>query len=127
MKELKEQLTRCKEWLKEEPDDIEVIEKVKELEAEIKKMEADEDEAEREAERLEELEKIEALRKEILSIKRRVNSKIPKIAGFEEEMMALKEIDNSIKAVNIKVLEEKILEFNKMVEDYSNKYLKESE
>lgn len=122
MKNLQEQLMRCKEWLKEEPDDIEVIEKVKELEAEIKKMEADKEEADKEEERKEALKNIEDLKKEILSIKRRINSRLPKIKGFEAEMMALKEIDDSIKMVNIKVLEEKILEFNKMVEDYKERY-----
>lgn len=122
MKELREQLNRCREWLKEEPDDIEVIEKVKEIEDKIRRLEEDEDEKEKEREKIESLEKIENLRKEIFSIKRRINSKFPKIDGFEEEMKVMKEIDDSIKMVNIKVLEEKIIEYNNMVEEYRERY-----
>ena len=122
MKELKEQLERCKEWLKEEPDDIEVIEKVKELEEKINGLEEEKREEKKEEERVGLLNKIEGLEEEIFKLKREINSRVPYIKEFENEMLALREIDNSIKEVKVKVLYEKIEEYNKLVEDYKNRF-----
>lgn len=121
-KRLEEQLMRCREWLKEEPDDEEVIQKVKELEDEIQRLEKIDDENQREEERLESLNNIENLKKELMKIKREVNSRFPYIEGFEDEMMVLKEIDNSIKKVQVKVFYEKLDELNQMVKEYNEKY-----
>lgn len=123
MKELQEQLTRCKEWLKEEPDDLEVINKVKELEEKIKLLENEKEEEEKEEEKKNYIKKIEDLRKEIFSLKRRINAKFPKFNNIDDDsLVALKEIDDSMKLIDIQILEKKIDEFNNLVENYNKIY-----
>lgn len=116
MKELKEQLQRCQDWLKEEPNDKEVIEKAEELKAKIKSMED-------EKEQLEMLERIQVLDKEIKKLKREINSNMPILKGFEKECYALRQVDNSLKAFQIKEINEKITEFNELATEYEKRFL----
>jgi len=122
MKELKEQLSRCYSWLEEEPDDVEVLEKVKELESQIKKLENIKEEEDKEKERKEFLDNLENLKLEIKKLKRDINSRIPLLPGLENECMALMEVDRSIKEVQVKVLKDKINEYNKLVMEYNNRF-----
>jgi Mg2+ and Co2+ transporter CorA len=115
---LLEQLNRCKEWLLEEPDDIEVKNKIKELELEISKI----NEEEKKNKREEDLKILINLEKEIKGLKREINSKIPIIKGFEEECMALGEINNSIKRVKLKEMMEKVDLYNKLAKEFIVNY-----
>ena len=115
MNELVEQLNRCKEWLKVEPDDIEVQEKVKELEKKI-----NDNNEEKEKEDL--LLRIDGLEKEIRSLKRDINSKLPHLKGFEKEMGMLKIVDNSLKEVKIKIFNKKVNEYNELVKEYIKRF-----
>ena len=115
MNELVEQLNRCKEWLKVEPDDVEVQEKVKELESIINK-------DNQEKEKKDYLLRIEGLEKEIKSLKRDINSKLPHLKGFEKEMGMLKIVDNSLKEVKVKIFNKKVDEYNELVKEYIHKF-----
>lgn len=66
-KELQEQLGRCKAWLEQEPNDIEVIEKAKELEQKINELEQQE-----EQQKLQE--KKEKLYNEILDVEKQIRA-----------------------------------------------------
>jgi Mg2+ and Co2+ transporter CorA len=117
-RKLLEQLNRCKEWLLEEPDDIEVKNKIKELELEISKI----NEEEKKNKREEDLKILINLEKEIKGLKREINSKNVIIKGFEEECMALGEINNSIKRVKLKEMMEKVDLYNKLAKEFIVNY-----
>lgn len=111
MKELKEQLTRCELWLEECPEDIEVIEKAKELRTKINNIEN--------SFKKEELEKkINKKEKEIRELKKSLTYRFPILKGFEVECYALAEISKSINESVIKELNTKIEEYNNLVLEY---------
>lgn len=120
--QIKDQIKRCEIWLQEEPDDQEVINKVKELKEELEKIESNESALKEEEIRKESYYRIKRLRKEINKMKKELREEVPILNGMEEECMALREIDNDIKEVNVKIINDKIEEYNKLVDDYMSKY-----
>lgn len=114
MKELKEQLERCKNWLKEEPEDIEVIEKVKELEEKISVLE----EENRKNNKKEKLEK--EIEKKVNSIKELKGSIVRRgimIKGMEDECMVLNNMSREMNNIFVEKINEEYKEYCKLVEE----------
>ena len=110
MKEKREQLQRCYDWLKQEPNDIEVLEKVKELEEEINKYDF-------EKEKQQKIDEILSLEKEIRSNQRCLNSKI---FDKNEDLRILK---LALDDITISILKRDIERYNTLVAEFKEKYM----